>query len=337
MGKRDYIEEIEAKNARATPYTMHGLSEIFGLRISLKALSEPTPTLLSLHLMGVASCIEVGVRESIKRLVNHGSPYIERASTFSQLEFDFSLTFALSAGRITFGDLVSHLLPVSRVGHIAGHFETLFNDKKSSNKFSWMLSQIREFREPDEDTLFGNESSEQQEAPPLLLKDTRRTLKLVTDIFEQRHLVAHEAKFDLISCEQATEYVEAAEQFLEALYEMVEQTLNPGASRSGFGSSIQNQSRAAEVACALGDIEAEFAGRLKDVVRFDENIGDRFAASSAAFQAYLDAEESFRFCLASPVSGNAMRNISSDVIDGLCEPRLQYLRKLQQWLYVYID
>lgn len=337
MGKRDYIEEIEAKNARATPYTMHGLSEMFGLRRSLEALSEPTPTLLSLHIMGAASCIEVGVRESIKRLVNHGSPYIERASTFGQLEFDFSLTFALSAGRITFGDLVSHLLPVSRMGHIAGHFETLFNDKKTSNKFSWMLSQVREFREPDDDALLGNESSEPQEEPPLLLKDVPRTVKLVSDIFEQRHLVAHEAKFDLITSEQAAEYLEVAEKFLEALYEMTEQSLNPGASRSGFGSSIQNQLRAAEVSCALGDIEAEFSEQLKDVVRLDEKVAERFAASSAAFHAYLDAEESFRLCLASPFTGNAMRNISSDVIDGLCEPRIQYLRRVQQSLYVYLD
>ncbi|MEQ7778527.1 hypothetical protein, partial [Xanthomonas sp. WHRI 8356] len=113
MSKRNLITEIQQKNARASGRYLHGNLELYELESSFRRLVESDSALIALHVMGIASCIEVGVREAIKRLVDSGSPFLDRSEIFKDhIRFDFALTRALSATQITFGDLVSHSLPV---------------------------------------------------------------------------------------------------------------------------------------------------------------------------------------------------------------------------------
>jgi hypothetical protein len=105
MTKRNLITEIQEKNARASTEYLHGNIELYALEASFSRLNESDATMRALHIMGIASCIEVSAREAIKRLVDSGDPYLERAESFKDhIRFDYLLTKALSTGKITFGE-----------------------------------------------------------------------------------------------------------------------------------------------------------------------------------------------------------------------------------------
>ena len=64
MSKRNVISEIEEKNARASNKYLHGNLELYDLEASSRRIGESDATMRALHIMGIASCIEVSVREA---------------------------------------------------------------------------------------------------------------------------------------------------------------------------------------------------------------------------------------------------------------------------------
>ncbi|MGE6608817.1 hypothetical protein ACQKE4_20295 [Halomonas sp. NPDC076908] len=210
------MKEIKQKNLRTEVGFLHGNLELYALESRFGKLDVSDRTTLSLLVMGVASCIEVGVREAIKRLVDSGEPFLGRAEKFKEyIKFDFLLTKELSLGNITFGDLISHSLPVSSLNHIASHFESLFMEN-SKMKFAEILSKVRVFMEPDDEDLFNKGHSPGKELPPFLLNNARDLLKDIALIFEIRHLVAHEANFKVVSYEELEKLLKSARSFLNS-------------------------------------------------------------------------------------------------------------------------
>ncbi|WP_321784422.1 HEPN domain-containing protein [Burkholderia pyrrocinia] len=332
MSKRNVISEIEEKNARASNKYLHGNLELYALESSSRRIDESDATTRALHIMGIASCIEVSVREGIKRLVDSGSPYIERVEAFKEhIKFDFSLTKALSDGIITFGDLVSHSLPVSRLEHIASHFESLFGDKDQRKKFNRIISEIREYVEPSEEELFGEgQAGQTQKTAPFLLGDPSNLLLDIASIFEVRHLVAHEANFNAVSSDDLSKFLNSARLFVNCLYELVEQDLNPGRSRNGYGGSIQEMARAGAIQGEALAIQERIISKIPSVKSDEHDLVDLFGATICAFDAYHQAESSFRLSLHGMLTGNAMRNIESDVAIKLWKHRAEYLIDMEK-------
>ncbi|KDB06757.1 hypothetical protein LIG30_0378 [Burkholderia sp. lig30] len=332
MSKRNVISEIEEKNARASNKYLHGNLELYDLEASSRRIGESDATMRALHIMGIASCIEVSVREAIKRLVDSGSPYIERAEAFKEhIKFDFLLTKALSDGTITFGDLVSHSLPVSRLEHIASHFESLFCDKDQRKKFNRIISDIREYVEPSEEELFGGGQAEQkQKTAPLLLSEPSGLLLDIASIFEIRHLVAHEANFNSVSSDELSKFLNSARLFVNCLYELVEQDLNPGQSRSGYGDSVQAMARAGAIQASALAVQERIMSKISSTESTEHDLAALFRAATCAFDAYYQAESSFRLSAHGMLTGNAMRNIESDVTIKLWQHRMDYLTSIEE-------
>lgn len=338
MTKRNLIVEIREKNARASGRYLHGNLELYELEGSFRRLKEADATLRSLHVMGLASCIEVAVREAIKRLVNAGDPYLQQAELFKDIRFDFALTQALSAGLITFGDLVSHSLPVSQLTQIAYHFQILFGVEQNKGGFKALLEGVREYAEPSEEELFGEaEPGRTQQTAPLLLKDVDSLLHDVAMTFEIRHLVAHEANFAAVFHDDLARLMQNCRQFLDALYELVEQALNPGASRSGYGGSLQAMANAGGIATQADDVTLRIAAKIPSVPSSTLDLSALFQQSVDAFNAYYDAEESLRLAMHGLLTGNAMRNIESHVRALLYRQRLDYLTDLEESVDFYSE
>ncbi|WP_044527710.1 HEPN domain-containing protein [Herbaspirillum sp. B65] len=339
MSKRNLILEIQEKNARASSQYLHGNLELYALQESAQKFGESDTTLRALHIMGIASCIEVSVREAIKRLVDSGAPYIERAELFKEhLRFDFALTRALSEGAITFGDLVSHSLPVSKLEHVSSHFESLFSDKDQRKKFNKIISEIRVFEEPSEEELFGERPVGQtQKTAPLLVSDTNSLLQDIAAIFEVRHLVAHEANFSAVSSSELSKFLTSARLFVDCLYELVEQELNIGRSRNSFGGSIQEAIRAGRIYTNALEIQDRIALKLTSIHSDEDELPTLFAAAVSAFSTHHDAEIDFRLSLHKWVTGNAMRNIEANVMDQLWQHRTNYLKNLEEQVEFYAE
>lgn len=332
MTKRNLITEIQEKNARASSQYLHGNLELYALQYSFCKTEESNTTLLALHVMGIASCIEVSTREAIKRLVDSGDPFLERAEAFKEsIRFDFSLTKALSTRAITFGDLISHSLQVSRLDHIASHFETLLNDKADRKKFQKILSEIREFAEPSDEELFGNdETGLTQKTAPFLINDVETLLKDIASIFEIRHIIAHEANFNAVSFNELSNYLNSARLFVDALYESVEQILNPGASRNGYGLSVQALASAGDTWTEAQAVKHRILEKIASTNTEDQNLSDLFHETIRTFDSHHEAETNFRLALHGMATGNAMRNIEADVMLKLWSHRLGYLIETEE-------
>lgn len=299
---------------------------------SFGKLRETDSTLLALHVIGIAACIEVCVREAVKRLVDFGEPYLRRAELFKEhIRFDFSLTKALSTGQITFGDLISHSLPVSRLDHVASHFETLFNDDKTKRKFRHIISAVRRFAEPSDDELLGNEppGSAQEKAPPLIT-DAEGLLNDIASIFEIRHLVAHEANFRAVSLSILACYLNSARTFVDALFELVEQTLNPGVARSGFGCSIQEITKANEVHQKAQDAQSRILEKILSIKSNGRQVSALFQEGVRIFDAYFEAEANLHIAIHGMTTGNALRNIEADVMKRLWQQRIEHLCEFEE-------
>ncbi|WP_155639045.1 HEPN domain-containing protein [Burkholderia cepacia] len=337
MSKRNPISEIQEKNARASNKYLHGNLELYDLERSAQKIDESDATMRALHIMGIASCIEVSVREAIKRLVDSGTPYLERAESFKDhIKFDFLLTKALSDGTITFGDLVSHSLPVSRLEHIASHFEFLFSNKDQRKKFNKIISEIREYVEPSEEELFGDgKAGQAQQTAPFLIDQPDNLLLVIASIFEVRHLVAHEANFNAVSPDDLSKFLKSARLFVNCLYELVEQDLNPGRSRNGYGGSIQEMARAGRIQSEALAIQEKIMPKIPLIKSNEHNLIDLFTATTSAFDAYHQAELTFRLALHGMVTGNAMRNIESDVTTQLWQHRTDYLNNIDRLVEMY--
>jgi len=286
--------------------------------------------MLALLVMGIASCIEVTTREAIKRLVDSGNPYLERAESFKDnIKFDFVLTRALSSGWITFGDLISHSLPVSRVDHISSHFEILF--KGSRHNFKDVLSQVRVYVEPDEEELFGSvERGATQGKAPFLINDVDSVLKEIGLIFETRHLVAHEANFKSVSFDELSRFFLSARLFVDALYEVVEQRLNLGASRNGYGGSIQYRYKASDLWRSAKDVQNRISEQVGFAGEEFKGLKELFEKSVKIFDEYHEAELAFRFASYGMLTGNGMRNLEAHVITQIWQHRLDYLKIVEE-------
>lgn len=331
--KRNLLEEIRSRNARMEGRYLHGISEMYDLEAMLRDRQDVAPAFSSLLLVGVASCVEVSVRESIKRLVDSGDPFLSRAERFTEggrLKFDFALTKALSERAITFGELVAHSLPVSNLGHIASHFETLFRDSKPV-KFEALLEGLKEFVEPTDEEIFdGVYDPALREPSPLLVDDVASLCSMVAELFELRHIVAHEANFQAVGSDQIHEFIGAVRLFVTALYELVEQTLNPNGSRNSFGESLQELHRAGEWSA-----KADAAlGRLRVLSQQGHELNKEVFASieeaQKAFDAYLQAELEMWEAWSGLISANGMRYQHAAVTGRLWEQRTVYLEWVEQ-------
>jgi hypothetical protein len=334
MAKRDIISEIQEKNSRLSKHNIYGDIELYTLEDSFQKLSENDLSMLSLHMVGIASCIEVSARQAIKQLIDSNEAFLERAEGFKEnIKFDFLLTRALSAGKITFGDLISHSLPVSNLEHIASHFETLFKKRDKATKFQTLLSEVRQHIEPSDEEIFGHMpiGSNQSEAP-LIIPDPKPLLSKISWIFEKRHLVAHEANFHVVNLEEVATALSSARLFLWTLTELVEQTLNPGESRSSWGIAIQALVKANEIQNQSEEVKTRILQKISDG---PDSTKAAFKKACQNFEDYVLAEQDFREELHGPMSSNAMRSLNADVTSQLYLHRADYLKRVEDNAYCY--
>ncbi|HFD0404342.1 TPA: hypothetical protein ACF027_002382 [Klebsiella quasipneumoniae subsp. similipneumoniae] len=325
MSKRDLITEIKKKNSRSTGKYLHGKMEIY----DLKKFSDSTEnhTALSLIIMGLASCIEVSVKEAIKKLIDYGDPFLSNADGLIH-KFDFSLTKALSLGHITFGDLVSHSVSVSNLEHIASHFEKLISTTEKKVKFEEIITNVKVFVEPDVFEAEGFDIARSNEEIEYIIKNPSKVLSDISKIFEIRHIVAHEASFDVVDKKQLECFIISAQCFLDALYELIEQTINPGASRDSFNSSIQGQLKTAQLFKACQEIQE----LINEKIGFVRDDGDKlrllFERSNTCFEQYFESEKELRLGLHGMLTGNSMRNIESAIGNQIYSERIGCLKDL---------
>jgi hypothetical protein len=343
MSKRNLIEEILAKKQREEFDIYWADHRLRDIKYSFEKMIEQDKEdkiLLSLYNIGIAACIEIAVRSTVRELIDSGSPYIDRIEHFkNELRFDLDVTKALHDKKISFGDFVSHLLPINGVEHINSHLDTLLNSKLKIE-----LAKVREFIEPpDELWLWGEdefrkdniglEYETRKKESSLIINDVDCLMNDISKLFTARHITAHEASFESVTFDEFQRFLNSAECFVKALYEYVEQTLRPDAPRFPFGASILALQASGDVygsmIDALGKLEQLFKDKSSE---YTNEVLDKLIASQEAFENYYGKEEEFQLAIYGNGLANSLRFLEARIGIELNKPREKLLKKVFQEL-----
>lgn len=340
MSKRDYIDEILEKKRRSKNDWQWGSWKLLDLERSFSKFQEDETYIkshYSLFLVGIVTCLEVATRQAIQRLVDEGSPYIERIDKFKDfLRIDLNITKALHDKKISFGELVSHLLPVNNLENIISHLGVLLN-----SSFAETLKNLRHFEEPDLSQYFEDEindeiENEESELQYLIIDDVNSLFATLTQIFTNRHIIVHEGDFDVVSTKEELEnYFSVANTFIRALEELIEQLLNPNMSRNALGISLFEAEEAGKVYEEMDGKYTELYGLTSDEQTFydsDVSVRKQLKITQDKFLEYMEAETAFIEALIKPMSGNTLRSIDSQVQKEFCEHRIKVLDEHLKWV-----
>jgi len=343
MSRRDYIEEILAKKLRSQNKWQNSNSKLFQLEQNFREIkknSEIDISQYSLFLVGIVTCLEVGIREAIQRLVDKGTPYIERIEKFKDfLKVDLNVTKALHDRKVSFGELVSHLLPVNNIENIISHFGVLLD-----SSFTEKLRTLRYFQEPDlskyleeseEENIEEEQPIEEElESPALMIDDVNILISHLNDIFIKRHIIVHEANFEAITTkEELDSYFETAIIFDNALDELVEQTINPDEPRHTMYSAVIESYNADRVTIEMQDLVNE----LNDIAADEEMPfapSEKVALenSQKCFLVYLKSELELEAATIRPGTGYYWSYITANLKKELCLQRIERLKEIKKIL-----
>ncbi len=343
MSKRDYINEILAKKQRSIHEWQDISHKLFVLESNfdkIKGGEDFDNSQLSLFLVGIVTCLEVATRKAIQRLVDKGTPYVERIDKFKDfLKIDLNVTKALHDKKVSFGELVSHLLPVNNVENIISHLEVLLDVSCSET-----LKNLRHFQEPDLSEYFEDEESnenviklneEENELPSLMIDDVNNLISNLSQMFSKRHIIIHEANFETVSSKEDLEkYFSIAIEFANALNELIEQTINPNMPRHTMYLSVVEFHEAEKI---YKEMEQLFEEIYTSASNEQTNLGlsERKALDSAqkAFLQYLEAETEFEETSFNPGTGYMMTYIDAYMKKALCKQRIERLKEAKEMYF----
>jgi uncharacterized protein YecT (DUF1311 family) len=251
------------------------ISLIRGTFTSIGALDEHTAKSLRGHfLVSLVTNIEVFFRGAVATLIDHGSPYIERADPLIRdLKFDVHSIQALQGRKITLGEVISLVPSYQGLDRICSTMTTLIG-----TSFLRVLALQYDRWEVEVN---------HQPKKPIIdnIDDLARTL---SRLFELRHIVVHELPKELpVSSGEIQDFIECTEKFLEAARWYITELLDPGA-------PLQQQPMNARAAQKAHDVNGEMEtlyATLRALVREDRQID--LDISQAAWRSFRRAMAEF--------------------------------------------
>lgn len=205
--KRDIVQEIlEVKNRRRYLASIYDVqTKVRELKVLVSSSVDNSPEFNKYFPISLVACIEAGFRLLIKNLIDHGKPYSEKApKLIGDLKFDYSFISSFQGTKITVGDLVAHLVPISSFNQIINHMSELLG------------------------IAFGEELCKVTSNENKIIDDKNRVYSSVTKCFELRHIFCHEVTTKVsIDIIEAKRLVDDCELFLMASDSLLLNVLYP--------------------------------------------------------------------------------------------------------------
>jgi uncharacterized protein YecT (DUF1311 family) len=124
---RNRVSELILIKQRAGKYkrvpSHHDINELKKIwETRLKGVS-PSDELVPIR---IVTMLEVFLRHWIETFIDHGAPYVERASKLgANIKYDFAIARSLQGGSVSLGQLIAHSVPLSRLDAVCAVFEVL--------------------------------------------------------------------------------------------------------------------------------------------------------------------------------------------------------------------
>lgn len=203
MNKRNIIEEIEQKRVGEF-YDIYNWFHTLRAAFTSYKNVELHPEFLKYFPISLVSFLENFYRASIKELVNSGDPYFEKISKFKNINPDFTVFRAVQDKKITVGDFIAHLLPLSSLEHINGHLSILLD---------------KNFLDELKPVIIGWDSDNNE-------MDPKMALPLISQLFQVRHKIAHEDSSTLkIDIDEIERYFKAVDILVTSTKEYIYELL----------------------------------------------------------------------------------------------------------------
>ncbi len=314
MGKRDVLEEILAKRQRITDGEFRAASGLLQLSASADR-GIPDEVSMSLHVVGIVACIEVAARDAMRKLIDSGDPYDERVGELlkGDIRFTLDIARAFHDRKVSLGEFVAHLLPISSLTQIIGYFDVLLG-----SPFQNILATVKH----------GQYDSNNEHVSVAVVPDVDGMIRSVGRAFAARHVIAHEAGFTSISENELRDFLSSAILFDKALFEFLRHETGPEVWPSAQRDSLLAMRDAYEVSAEMhatcDTLAAILASGVFDGARSD--AGELLRAAQTSFDKHVEDEVAFRLALYNPASGSAMHNIEAMVTHALCATRAEALK-----------
>jgi uncharacterized protein YecT (DUF1311 family) len=301
---RDKLAEIAGVRMRGKGLGhSRGMSEISALVDGWNGAAFRVPH--QFIVIRLVTILEVFTREWAAQIIDAGDPYATRGADLVKgtLKIDFALARALVGKEVSFGELVSHELPINGVGDIDRVFSKLM-DKPFFGHLAGVVDRWA--------IIVGDQASE----PIMPSPDKVRTV--LAGLFEQRHIFVHELPEQQdVEAETLDAYISSASQFVNAADEAFNNLLYGDYPITQFE---MNAAAAAEAA-KVNDELVEILTAL-DPDRKDEDL----EASQAAWEAYRDRQAEYRSGINHPGHGSIAPLLYSSEVEKLTRDRIELLK-----------
>jgi uncharacterized protein YecT (DUF1311 family) len=301
---RDKLAEIAGVRMRGKGLGhSRGMSEITALVDGWNGAAFRAPH--QFIVIRLVTILEVFTREWAARIIDAGDPYATRGADLVKgtLKIDFALARALVGKEVSFGELVSHELPVNNVGDI----DRVFSRLMDTPLFVHLQGVVDRWA-----VRIGDRPS----APIMPNPDKVRTD--LAGLFEQRHIFVHELPEQQdVEAGTLDAYILSTSQFVNAADEAFNTLL--------YGdypiTQIEiNAAAAADAAKVNDELVAILAGL--DADGKDEDL----RASQAAWEAYRDRQAEYRSGINRPGHGSIAPLLYSSEVEKLTRERVELLK-----------
>lgn len=200
--------------------------------------------------VALVTLIEVFVRSAIKDLIDHGSPFVERASELAKSgRFDFATISALYGRKVTLGEILSHFASLNSFAAINATVGTLIG-----SDFVKALASVQD-------------ALERKNSPdaPAVIDDIGVLCRGLDSLFQFRHIAVHEVAEKLsITSEQVADYISQTALFLKAADAVFWDLIAPGALLTQGEINVASAEEFEKQDRRLANLIQELAGRLDD-------------------------------------------------------------------------
>lgn len=300
---RDKLTEIAGVRMRGKGLGhWRGMSEITALVDGWNGAVRVPPQFIVIRLVTI---LEVFTREWVAKIIDAGDPYTTRGADLVKgtLKIDFALARALVGRELSFGELVSHEIPVNGIGDIDRVFSKLIDIPL----FGHLQGAVDRWA-----MRVGDEPS----AP--IMPDPNKVRKNLARLFEQRHIFVHELPEQQdVEAEMLDAYILSTSQFVNVADEVFNTLLY------GDYPITQSEMNAAAAADAA-KVDDELVAVLTVL---DPDGGDEdLRASQAAWEAYRDRQAEYRSGINRPDHGTIAPLLYNSEVEKLTRERVELLK-----------
>lgn len=171
-------KSVHGRSGISTQFQLHALHDEF-------VKSQGTcGQMKDVYPVRAIAILEVFTRGWAARLVDHSPEFAERAiPALQNFKLDYSVLLSITGKLITFGDIVAFAISVNRLDQIISIFTKLCATE--------IVPLLKDVVDPYK--LRSTRSGKEPAKP--IIADYDRTAKALTDMFELRHVICHEAPF----------------------------------------------------------------------------------------------------------------------------------------------